>query len=70
MCVRERKRVRLPGGPFSSQRFYSLALCVSRLRLRMLGEPIVQFGEGPPDRRERLRELMGKIAGQHRRERE
>ena len=29
-----------------------------RLRLRELGEPITLFGEGPADRRERLRELM------------
>lgn len=34
-----------------------------RLRLRELGEPITLFGEGPGDRRERLRELMSRMAG-------
>jgi U4/U6 small nuclear ribonucleoprotein PRP4 len=29
-----------------------------RTRLRELGEPITLFGEGPPDRRDRLRELL------------
>ncbi|KAF5014790.1 hypothetical protein F66182_14102, partial [Fusarium sp. NRRL 66182] len=29
-----------------------------RIRLRELGEPITLFGEGPADRRDRLRELL------------
>ncbi|KAF2118518.1 U4/U6 small nuclear ribonucleoprotein Prp4 [Lophiotrema nucula] len=29
-----------------------------RTRLRSMGEPITLFGEGPPDRRDRLRELL------------
>src|ERR1700760_4252429 len=29
-----------------------------RARLRELGEPITLFGEGPPERRDRLRELL------------
>src|ERR1700761_6287137 len=29
-----------------------------RVRLRELGEPITLFGEGPPERRDRLRELL------------
>ena len=33
-----------------------------RLRLRALGEPITLFGEGPADRRDRLRELMTDLA--------
>ena len=33
-----------------------------RLRLRGLGEPITLFGEGPADRRDRLRELMTDLA--------
>eukprot|EP00727_Mastigamoeba_balamuthi_P009337 m51a1_g5025 putative u4 u6 small nuclear ribonucleoprotein prp4 (522) ;mRNA; r:343115-345004 len=31
------------------------------LRLRELGDPIVLFGEGPEDRRQRLRELLGRL---------
>lgn len=33
-----------------------------RARLRELGEPITYFGEGPADRRDRLRELLTQIA--------
>ncbi|KUL84408.1 hypothetical protein ZTR_08780 [Talaromyces verruculosus] len=35
-----------------------------RLRLRELGEPITLFGEGPADRRDRLRELLTTIQEQ------
>ncbi|KAL2798158.1 WD40-repeat-containing domain protein [Aspergillus keveii] len=35
-----------------------------RARLRELGEPITLFGEGPADRRDRLRELLTDIAEQ------
>ena len=34
-----------------------------RARLRGLGEPITLFGEGPGDRRERLREIMSRMMG-------
>ncbi|KAI9024138.1 WD40-repeat-containing domain protein [Hyaloraphidium curvatum] len=34
-----------------------------RLRLREYGEPITLFGEGPGDRRERLREIMSRALG-------
>jgi U4/U6 small nuclear ribonucleoprotein PRP4 len=36
-----------------------------RARLRELGEPITLFGEGPADRRDRLRELLTKLAEKH-----
>ncbi|KAN0072994.1 WD40-repeat-containing domain protein [Elaphomyces granulatus] len=35
-----------------------------RARLRELGEPITLFGEGPADRRDRLRELLTQLAEQ------
>ncbi|KAL4798214.1 WD40-repeat-containing domain protein [Aspergillus venezuelensis] len=35
-----------------------------RMRLRELGEPITLFGEGPADRRDRLRELLTDLAEQ------
>lgn len=35
-----------------------------RLRLRELGEPITLFGEGPAERRDRLREHLSRIAGE------
>lgn len=30
---------------------------LNQMKLRELGEPIIYFGEGPPERRERLRSL-------------
>ncbi|KAJ5042049.1 uncharacterized protein L3040_004608 [Drepanopeziza brunnea f. sp. 'multigermtubi'] len=33
-----------------------------RERLRQLGEPVTEFGEGPGDRRDRLRELLADLA--------
>ncbi|ORX51041.1 WD40 repeat-like protein [Piromyces finnis] len=35
-----------------------------RLRLRELGEPITLFGEGPAERRDRLREHLSRLAGE------
>jgi U4/U6 small nuclear ribonucleoprotein PRP4 len=32
-----------------------------KAELRQLGEPICLFGEGPAERRNRLRELIGKL---------
>jgi U4/U6 small nuclear ribonucleoprotein PRP4 len=32
-----------------------------KTELRQLGEPICLFGEGPAERRNRLRELLGKL---------
>ncbi len=32
-----------------------------KAELRQLGEPICMFGEGPAERRNRLRELIGKL---------
>jgi len=35
-----------------------------RLRLRELGEPITLFGEGPAERRDRLREHLSRLSGE------
>lgn len=32
-----------------------------KLKLRSMGEPICFFGEGPADRRERLRDLLSRL---------
>lgn len=34
---------------------------VVQMKLRELGEPIIYFGEGPPERRERLRNVMARL---------
>lgn len=32
-----------------------------KVKLRAMGEPICYFGEGPADRRERLRDLLSRV---------
>jgi hypothetical protein len=41
--------------------FISIFRVQVKAELRQLGEPICMFGEGPAERRNRLRELIGKL---------